>query len=408
MAGSFLLAVSLVLCAGARAASRDDPAPHAAPAGSPPALLDDGRLLVMRGSLPIVLSAPHGGSASPEGWPRRSGGVQVQDRNTLPMVEALAEALRRRTGRMPSVVAGLVHRRHLDLNRDERRSGATAGEAQRELWSRYHDALEERSAAALASGGGRALLVDLHGHGHPHGLIELGHAISAEVLRGPDEGLSDAAWVRGPRSLGARLDAFGFASVPSPTRPAPEDGQAYYDGGYIVRRHRGEGLRAIQIELPPDPRRRDAAGRQALVEALAEALIQVLADHRMLAAQPLEVRPTAELGVWGPGEEPWSRPRWRSVAGLAGALPEAVVVHGVPVLAPPGTGRGLLLEGASRLLEGLDADGDGRVDDPQALLGWQRAGRTYGVGEAEALDRLELPSGTPWRAPLPVPLVLTR
>lgn len=408
MAGSFLLAVSLVLCAGARAASCGDPAPLAVPADSPPALLDDGRLLVMRGSLPIVLSTPHGGSASPEGWPRRPGGVQVQDRNTLPMAEALAEALRRRTGRMPSVVAGLVHRRYLDLNRDERRSGATAGEAQHELWSRYHDALEERSAAALASGSGRALLVDLHGHGHPHGLIELGHAISAEVLRGPDEGLQDAAWVRGPRSLGARLDALGFPSVPSPTRPAPEEGQAYYDGGYIVRRHRGEGLRAIQIELPPDPRGRNAAGRQVLVEALAEALIQALADEGMLAARSVEVRPTAELGAWGPGEAPWSRPRWRSLADLAEVLPEAALVHGVPVLALPDAGRRSLLEGAGRLRQGLDADGDGRIDDPQALLVWQRMGRTYAVGDAEALERLALPLGTAWRAPLPVPPVPER
>ncbi len=391
-----LLTTTLILVSpltGAEGPGAERPAP----------LLDDGQLLVMRGTLPLVLSAPHGGSASPEGWERRSGGVQVQDRNTLPLVEALAEALRRRTGRMPSVVASLVHRRYLDLNRDRWQSGARLGAEQEELWSRYHGSLESLATEALGHGAGSALVIDLHGHGHPHGLVELGHALSASQLRGTDEELEDAAWVRGPRSLGARLDALGVASVPSPERPAPEPGQPYFDGGYTVRRHRGGGLRAIQIELPPDPRRPDAKGRQPLVDALADALVQVLMDHEMLPPVTLATGPAAELGAWGPGIQPWDRPRWRSLAVLAGPFPDAAIVLGVPVLAKAESSEASLLEGARRIALLLDSDADGRVDDPEGLLELQRSGRTYGIGDLVGVEVLRLPPESPWEAPVPLP-----
>ena len=141
-----------------------------------PSLLD-----VVEGTLPIVISAPHGGSLRPMGWPVREGGVHARDTNTYEIAHSMAEAIRRRTGQMPFLVAGKVHRRHLDLNRDDLESGALQGEAQFQLWSSYHRSIENATQAAMLRGGGKAILIDLHGHGHDHGLIELGFAISTFV-----------------------------------------------------------------------------------------------------------------------------------------------------------------------------------------------------------------------------------
>jgi hypothetical protein len=335
---------------------------------------DDAFLLVVPGRLPLVISAPHGGSLRPKGWPVREGGVHVRDTNTYPIALALSEAIRRRTGQSPSLIAGRVHRRHLDLNRDAKEAGAEQGKPQRQLWQDYHGSIEQACRVAQRQGDGRALVIDLHGHGHEHGLIELGFAVSADALRKSDADLADAAWIRGPTSLGAELDRRGWKSVPSPTQPAPKLGQAYFNGGYTVRRHRGEGLRAIQIELPPRPRRLQAEQRQALVEDLADAILALLMREFSIPPLPLELVPSTQLVMFGPAELPWEPAKARSVQMFSGELPHAVDVFGIPVLATVEVTKEKLRAAAETLARRFDANADGRIDDLQSALELQRAG----------------------------------
>jgi hypothetical protein len=335
---------------------------------------DDAELLVVPGQLPLVISAPHGGGLRPMAWPVREGGVQVRDTNTYPIALALGEAIRRRTGQTPSLIASRVHRRHLDLNRDAKESGAELGEPQRSLWQDYHGGIEQACRLAQRQGGGRALLIDLHGHGHEHGLIELGFAVSAENLRKSDAELSDSSWIRGPMSLGAELDRRGWKSVPSPSQPAPELGQDYFNGGYTVRRHQGEGLRSIQVELPPRPRRLQAEQRQALVEDLADAILAVLIREVGISSLPLGVVPSSELILWGPAELAWEPAQARSLQVFSDQLPRAVDVFGIPVLATAEVSELELQTAAASLARRLDADADGRIDDLANALELQRAG----------------------------------
>lgn len=327
----------------------------------------DPLLLVERGNIPLILSAPHGGAHFPDGWPVRAKGVKVRDTNTYEIALALRDAIRRRIGGEPYLIASRVHRRHLDLNRDREESGAMLGESQHALWADYHEAIERASMVARDQAGGRALLIDLHGHGHDHGLIELGFAISADELRKEPRQLMDEAWVRGAKSLGARLDARGWKSVPSPTRPAPKIGQAYFNGGYIVRRHRGDGLRSIQIELPPRPRRLGAEGRQPLVEGLADAILGLLASEFALAPIPLDPKPAQGAGIWGPGEHPWSAAVERGLSRVAKELPSYVDVYGIPILAADDVGNQRLKECAKLLASRFDKDSNRLLDDVHAL-----------------------------------------
>lgn len=325
-------------------------------------------MLAQKGELPLVIAAPHGGGTRPTDWPVREGGVHVRDTNTYPIGIALAEAIRRRTGRSPSLVASRVHRRHLDLNRDETESGAKQGPQQRQLWEDYHGSIEQACEQAKELGNGQALLIDLHGHGHDHGLIELGFAVSASELRKADEDLPRAKWIRGATSLGAQLEQRGWSAVPSPNRPAPLVGQAYFNGGYTVRRHRGDGLRSIQIELPPHPRRLSAAERQGLVEGLAEAILGLLHTERMI--RPLQLkRVTSENFT----RAHWSAKAWQSakaegVTELANALPSVVDVMGIPIFAGPEVSESSHLALANRLLNRLDGNQDGILDELDAML----------------------------------------
>ena len=356
------------------------PGPGADESQPKPPTVSSEWLQVGQGELPLVLSAPHGGVKLPAEWPVRSTGVKVRDTNTLELAIALREAIRARTGMAPFLVASRVHRRHLDLNRDRSDSGADLGEPQLELWRSYHESIEEAARAALRLGKGRALLIDLHGHGHDHGLIELGFAISAERLRAATP-LEEEAWVRGQGSLGARLDSLGLASVPSPTRPAPLAGQAYFNGGYTVRRHRGAGLRSIQIELPPHPRRLAAPQRQALVDGLADAIVGIVRDEFVLPAQNGDPGSTRELIWWGPGPDPWQAARPRSLERWAEEWPHAVTVFGVPVLFSRWVGPAHQRQVVDRIRRSWDRNADGVVDDLGSLHRLRRQGELLLVVE---------------------------
>lgn len=267
------------------------PAPEAPPRAA--AFLD-----VREGRLPLVLSAPHGGTEKPSAAPDRSSGVTTLDVGTRELALAVADELERLLDARPFVVTTTLHRSKVDLNRAA--DDATDGEGLGlEVWREYHAALERSTAAARKLRDGRALVIDLHGHAHEEPQVELGFALDAKQLELDDaslarerwfgEELVDVPWLRGPQSLGARLAEAGLPAVPSPARPHP-DGKPYFNGGYIVRRHRDASLRAVQLELPALSRSRERRAETA--EQVARALAQVLADW-YAEPKPGAVKPAA-------------------------------------------------------------------------------------------------------------------
>lgn len=263
------------------------------------------------GDGPVIVSAPHGGLLQPEELPDRRG-VTDRDVATDELARLFVEEFHRETGMRPHLVINLLHRRKLDANRP-------AGEAAEgnpvalEAWTDFHRYIEEAKAYALERFGW-GFYIDLHGHSHDHGRVELGYALSADVLRLTDEGLSRyaalstlrpvcpaseaqgdlATLLRGTRSLGALLEARGVPSVPSPEAPAPEPGWAYFSGGYNVERHGardGGTIHGVQIEVSREWRRNPedlVRFARALAHALAEFLEEWFAPCRYLRLRSAE------------------------------------------------------------------------------------------------------------------------
>jgi len=311
---------------------------------------------VLPGTMPLVLSAPHGGWEKPVAIADRQKGVLKRDSNTRELTLELADAIELRTGHRPFVVMSRLHRIKLDPNRpiEEAAQGEPLAES---AWLQYHAALEHCSASALEIGRGNALLLDMHGHAHGQDWIELGYGVVATELAKKDTELADATWLRGPKSLGAFLTEVEISAVPSPAIPHP-NGEKYFSGGYITKRHRSEGLRSIQLELPWSIR--NAKNRPTSVPKMATAISSFFAEHFSIPSVPLTI--TREFS-----------PKQRITA-FEDSFAAYGMVFGIPVLATKSLAVDRHLHGMTVLAEYLDNDEDGLVDDPAVLKVLQEQG----------------------------------
>ena len=254
------------------------------------------------GTMPLVLIAPHGGDLTPADLPDRTctGCVLVNDTNTRALALAIASAFELRVNRRPFVVVNRLNRRKFDGNRDllEATGGHLPLEA---FWNLYQSRIDSAVARAKRLHP-RALVIDLHGHGHAVPRLELGYLLTASSLRLPDgqlgpivaqssigglhraaaSGDSGVALLRGPRSLGARFRSLGVPAVPSDNDAAPLVDQDYFNGGYNTSRRGsllGGAVDAIQIETHYTGVRDTPESRFAFAEAFVTALLAYLQDH---------------------------------------------------------------------------------------------------------------------------------
>ncbi len=249
------------------------------------------------GDLPLVISAPHGGRVTPEEIPERTTGVVQIDTNTQELARRIAEEIETRTGRRAHLIVCHLHRSRLDCNR-EIEEGAASQPAAEKAWAEYHAFIERALATAIAQSG-RAFYIDLHGQSHRDRRIELGYLHSVETLELSDAELDApkiaaagslrriaeksklpySALLRGPRSLGALLEARGFPCAPSPERPTPV--LPFFQGGYSIRRHISADapVAGLQIECILAGLRDTAPNRARFATAFVESLQEYLAEH---------------------------------------------------------------------------------------------------------------------------------
>ena len=254
------------------------------------------------GTMPLVLIAPHGGDLVPADVPDRtcSGCVVVNDANTRALALAIAAAFEQRVNRRPFLVVNRLQRRKFDGNRELLE--ATGGHLPLEpFWNLYQARIDSAVAGARRVHP-RAIVIDLHGHGHSVPRLEIGYLTSAASLRLADSLLgpmvrqssigglhrtavsrdSGVVLLRGPRALGSRFRALGFPAVPSDVDPAPLVGQEYFNGGYNTSRRgsvAGGAVDAIQIETHYTGVRDTPESRFAFAEAFVTALLAYLQDH---------------------------------------------------------------------------------------------------------------------------------
>jgi len=204
-------------------------------------------VLFRAGTSAVVLSAPHGGTLTPDAVPDRPSGCFELDTHTAQLALAVWSALAGAgnaeaaggagdgAGGVPALVVGKLHRRKVDLGRA--RASAADSDAGRAAWDEYHNALREALRAAVAAHG-HAHLFDLHGQCHRPHATEVGHMLTNAELRGGSGGGgggcggggssgsagccagSGASMELGRSSLGAMAQLRAFAGVEDAVRGA--------------------------------------------------------------------------------------------------------------------------------------------------------------------------------------------
>lgn len=248
------------------------------------------------GTLPLIISAPHGGSLRPAEIPDRTSGTTTTDLNTEELARAVAAAFEQRTGKRPHLVVSRLARVKLDPNRElaEAAAGSVYAEHAWREWGAFLGA-----ARALVAGDGGGVYIDLHGHGHDIPRLELGYLLTGSQLALGDAALDAlatqtsirrlvqgsgcplSALLRGDAALGTLFENAGYPAVPSRQQPHPA-GAPYFNGGYDTERfgsRHGGTVDAVQLEAHYTGVRNTAEARAAFATAFVDVLQAWFATH---------------------------------------------------------------------------------------------------------------------------------
>jgi len=226
-------------------------------------------VLAQRGTLPIILTAPHGGrEAIPGIGPRRLdgpakgadgrtwGGVRGgADPHTDVIARQIAVEIERLTGKDPYLVVAKFERKYVDANRPP--ALALDDPKARPYYDHYHQTIR-RFVDEIRANYPAGLLIDVHGQSKDPDVLMRGtingRAVEELLRRAGVEA------VTGKNGLFGQLEARGFRIFPGndePPRGRSED--AGFNGGYTLAihgSHNRAGIDAMQLEIGARYRRK--------------------------------------------------------------------------------------------------------------------------------------------------------
>ena len=219
----------------------------------------------VEGTIPVLITAPHGGNDAPDNVGIRSGidgnGVIIEDFNIVKdsWTKSIAKEMQakyvQKYGGVPYIVAADFHRKYIDANRPEHQ--AFESENARIYYDAYHNKINEY-IADIKEKFGQGLLLDIHGQAqHP-----------SKILRGTRNGyavenlVDKHGWdaVVGSQGIWGLLAQQGFnlqptnSQIPTSSSLTPENSLS---GGATIKfngSHNTVGLDAMQFELGSDIR----------------------------------------------------------------------------------------------------------------------------------------------------------
>lgn len=208
---------------------------------------------VQKGTLPIIISAPHGGKKKVPDVPERTGkGISanfhtVRDENTAELTEKFVAELEKLLDGKPWVVIARFERKYLDVNRT--REESYESEKAKPYYDAYHDALAT-ACKAVKEKFGRGILLDIHGNAvYPAQICRGTQNLKTVTLLKERDGM---AAIRGKNSVLGRMEKLGYKVLPSGDSDDKTKEESKYTGGHIVGTygsHTKFCIDAIQLEF---------------------------------------------------------------------------------------------------------------------------------------------------------------
>ena len=235
-----------------------------------------------RGSLPLIISVPHGGTLDVKGIPYRSHGVLGIDKATIELAQELNSLLQKlssnyfSTQQTPSSIISKVRRKQIDLNRMHSEAYSPDSNLAEKIYLFYHDKIREVILENINKFN-KSILLDLHGFEkdkRPQGYRDV------EIILGTN---NLASFFSEPVSVKNRANNLRgtiikkFIDLDIPIAPGhPRRKEYVLTGGYITQKYGTseiEKSQAIQIELSDRIRIYDKELRNRVLESLAEILL---------------------------------------------------------------------------------------------------------------------------------------
>jgi N-formylglutamate amidohydrolase len=235
-------------------------------------------VLAKPGGLPILITAPHGGSEVISGVMARTSGKTLKDEHTLELAEALANRLHKQLGARPYLVAARFSRKYIDANRKE--TTAYNGKEAKLYYDEYHRRIREFIAEIRQKHPGGALLIDIHGQSTDNGALYRGTRNGTTVDNLLN--LHGCAALTGKNSVFGVLTFRGYPVIPANSDSDCLFEEAKYVGGYTVATYgsnNADGIDAIQLEIGGTLRKKPAFADD-LAEAVATFYKKFLVERR--------------------------------------------------------------------------------------------------------------------------------
>ena len=262
-----------------------------------------------QGNLPIIISVPHGGNISPSSIPNRTcnGAVSTTDANTIELARQIDSAFVKVTGCHPHIIYCHLQRAKLDCNRNIN-DGACGNAAAEIAWNEFNNFINTAQTLAKNQYGGKALYIDLHGHGNAIQRLELGYLLYDTELENPDTILNTPFYIgnssirnlvstnvnsythaellRGNFAFGTLLGFAGYPSVPSQQIPFPGTTTNYYSGGYNTANHTSylasNTVNGLQMECNYTNVRDSYLNRKTFSDSLVSVIKKYLSIHQTI------------------------------------------------------------------------------------------------------------------------------
>ncbi len=212
-----------------------------------------------KGTFPLIISTPHGGTLTCEEIPLRKKGISGIDKGTIQLTNKIVHLfesynykLKNQPWERPSLIISRIKRSYIDFNREEYEAYNPDSEIAGKLYRFYHEKINEFVSYNLNTFG-ISLLLDIHGFEkdkRPHGFRDVDIVLGTNNLKAiidtsaPKKDINNNIRERIIREF---LD-LGVSIAPG----HPKRREYALTGGYIVQTYgfnNIENSKAIQIEF---------------------------------------------------------------------------------------------------------------------------------------------------------------